>query len=211
MCIVVRMTDDAKALRLRTAREKAGYEKAIDAVRAFGWPQSTYLGHENGSRGFKDDAAKKYARAFKVSPEWLAFGRGQINRRTLRIGGEVGAGAVVLPFDADQNDWTRGSIEGPPDLLGDALPLVIRGDSQSPVYQDGDIVIIDGAVSANEADGAECVVELADGRKLLKMVHLQTNGLVTLESYNARIMMDQAVEAFHPVAWVKRARRKHND
>lgn len=202
------MTDNAKAARLMAARKKAGFEKPMDAVRAFGWPQSTYLGHENGSRGFKDDTAIKYARALKVSPEWLAFGRGEINKRTLRIGGEVGAGAVVIPFDSDQNDWTRGTVEGPPDLLSDALPLVIRGDSQSPVYQDGDVVIIEGAVSPEEADGAECVVELADGSKLLKMVHIQKNGLVTLESYNARIMMDEVVEAFHPVAWVKRARRR---
>lgn len=59
------------ARRLREARLHAGYESATAAAHAFGWSPSTYLGHENGSRGLKPAAAQKYARAFGVSWAWL--------------------------------------------------------------------------------------------------------------------------------------------
>jgi transcriptional regulator with XRE-family HTH domain len=57
--------------RLRHARERAGYVRGTDAARAFGWPLSTYLGHENGSRGITKEAAERYAKALKVTWEWL--------------------------------------------------------------------------------------------------------------------------------------------
>src|SRR5579884_4109250 len=60
-----------KSERLRAAREKAGYASAADAARAFGWTESAYRHHENGTRGFGADVAKKYARAFKTKPGWL--------------------------------------------------------------------------------------------------------------------------------------------
>jgi len=57
--------------RLQQARLNAGYSTASAAAEAFGWAASTYLGHENGSRGLRTDAAKRYARAFGVSWTWL--------------------------------------------------------------------------------------------------------------------------------------------
>ena len=38
-------------------------------------PHQTYMAHENGSRGFTK-AAERYARLFKVTPQWLLFGAG---------------------------------------------------------------------------------------------------------------------------------------
>lgn len=62
--------------RLKKARVAAGYTSASKAARAFGWAESTYLGHEGGTRGLKYDIAEKYARAFKVSLDWLMTGSG---------------------------------------------------------------------------------------------------------------------------------------
>lgn len=61
--------------RLQDARKAAGYSSARKAALAFGWAYTTYAGHENGSRGFDDDA-RNYAQAFNVSLEWLITGRG---------------------------------------------------------------------------------------------------------------------------------------
>src|SRR5204863_2464246 len=69
-CIVADMVK-SKAERLRAARKNAGFESATDAARAFSWTESAYRHHENGTRGFGADAAKKYGRAFKVKPGWL--------------------------------------------------------------------------------------------------------------------------------------------
>jgi phage repressor protein C with HTH and peptisase S24 domain len=57
--------------RLRSARAKAGYRSAAEAARARGWKEATYRHHENGTRGFGQDHAKAYARAFHVSASWL--------------------------------------------------------------------------------------------------------------------------------------------
>ena len=62
--------------RLRIAREKAGYETATDAAAALGISRSTYIGHENGARGYRADSAATYAKKFKVSVEWLLYGTG---------------------------------------------------------------------------------------------------------------------------------------
>ncbi|WP_010339911.1 XRE family transcriptional regulator [Sphingobium yanoikuyae] len=57
--------------KLRTSRSVAGYKSAAAAAQAFGWNVSTYRHHENGTRGFGQDHAKAYGRAFNVSPAWL--------------------------------------------------------------------------------------------------------------------------------------------
>lgn len=68
--------------RLRSARIKAGFDSAAAAARAFGWPISTYAGHENGQRGFTPAVAERYADAFKVSVEWLTYGSGTPRRQS---------------------------------------------------------------------------------------------------------------------------------
>ena len=68
--------------RLAQARILAGYESATEAAEAMGARPPTYMGHENGSRGFKAEA-ERYARFFKVSLEWLLTGRGEPRRESL--------------------------------------------------------------------------------------------------------------------------------
>lgn len=64
--------------RLKKARLAAGYEKAIDAIRAHDWNKNTYSSNENGNRAFGRQAAEKYATAFDISLEWLLTGRGEM-------------------------------------------------------------------------------------------------------------------------------------
>ncbi len=62
--------------RLREAREKAGFERATHAASALGMKTSSYLAHENGQNKFRYEHAVKYAKKFKVKPEWLMSGEG---------------------------------------------------------------------------------------------------------------------------------------
>jgi transcriptional regulator with XRE-family HTH domain len=62
--------------RLKQARIAAGYSTAREAAAALGMRESTYMGHENGYRGFPAKQAPKYARKFKVTEEWLLYGKG---------------------------------------------------------------------------------------------------------------------------------------
>ncbi len=68
------VTDPAE--RLRIARLRAGYKTAKDAAEAMHFPVSTYLAHENGSRGYPAKKAATYARKFKVREQWLLYGVG---------------------------------------------------------------------------------------------------------------------------------------
>jgi transcriptional regulator with XRE-family HTH domain len=68
------MTDAAE--RLRIARLRAGFTTAKEAAEAMGFPVSTYLAHENGSRGYPVGKAATYARKFKVPEVWLLYGTG---------------------------------------------------------------------------------------------------------------------------------------
>lgn len=67
---------DQVAVRLRIARESAGFSSAADAANRFGWVYSTYAGHENGSRGILAPRIREYAAAFRASSAWLLDGDG---------------------------------------------------------------------------------------------------------------------------------------
>ena len=69
-----RMSDPAE--RLRIARLRAGFNTAKEAAEAMGFPVSTYIAHENGSRGYPAKKAFTYARKFKVREQWLLYGTG---------------------------------------------------------------------------------------------------------------------------------------
>ena len=64
------------AERLRIARLRAGFTTGKEAAEAMGFPVSTYLAHENGSRGYPASKASTYARKFRVSEVWLLYGTG---------------------------------------------------------------------------------------------------------------------------------------
>lgn len=59
------------AARLREARVAKGYASAAAAAQAFGWTTSTYTSHENGTRGFGVDEARRYGKALGKNPGWL--------------------------------------------------------------------------------------------------------------------------------------------
>ena len=67
---------DEPHLRLQDARKKAGYRSGSAAAEALGVATPTYLAHENGSRAFNMEQAKKYARKFNVAWTWLVAGEG---------------------------------------------------------------------------------------------------------------------------------------
>lgn len=75
---VLPMDMESEAERLRFARQRLGFDTAKQAIDRFGWVEATYYGHENGSRGLTRAAARRYAKAYRVSLDWLLDGRGEI-------------------------------------------------------------------------------------------------------------------------------------
>lgn len=69
--------------RLRTARIAAGFRSARAAAQALDVAVSTYGAHEKaeqpGARDYGPDEARRYARRFRVTPEFLLTGLGELN------------------------------------------------------------------------------------------------------------------------------------
>ncbi len=69
--------------RLRHARLRAGFSQRFAAAQKFGWHYPDYVAHERGQVTLSLQSAKKYAKGFGVSVEWLVYGLGEMDRRDL--------------------------------------------------------------------------------------------------------------------------------
>jgi hypothetical protein len=188
-------SDDASA-RLRLARQRAGFASAAAAAAEFGWPEGAYRHHENGTRGLKLPTARRYAKAFAVSLNWLLDGTRDpaSGAPVARIVGQVGAGHEVRSEPGDAWD----SIEIP--LGPDDQWLAVRGASQKPRYDDADLIRPpSGRHPPSAGLYRECLVQTKDGRTYIKTVVPGTRrGLYTLESHNAEPMVDVELDWVAP-------------
>lgn len=65
-----------RAARLKQARERADIGSYRKLANRFGWNENTYKSHEQGKSSFDQVDARKYAKAFGVSVQWLFMGIG---------------------------------------------------------------------------------------------------------------------------------------
>lgn len=189
--------------RLKLARERAGFETAADAARRFGWSESTYRAAENGARPPSKKKVVDYARAFRVSPEWILFGAGGPEKKSVPIVGYVGAGAEVIC--ADDGYGSLDEVDPPPGVGPEAVAVVVRGDSMWPRYSDGDVIIYDSHTPLEKVNGSECIVALTDGRRYVKNIRRNSDGTHDLESWNAPPIRNVDIEWVAGIVWVKRA------
>lgn len=143
------MALDTPARRLQWARQHHGrYRNPTEAARAFGWPISTYLGHENADRNPSRAAAKRYAKAYRVRWEWLLEGDGAPSApvdaaiTAIPLLSWVSAGELV---DAS----SQIPVEDVPLLAfadlgrGDFFALRVAGDSMDRLSPDGSVIVVD--------------------------------------------------------------------
>lgn len=133
--------------RLKQARKKL-FGSAQSAAEAFGWKFPTYRSHENGHRAFDQDEAKKYGRAYRVSPAWLLALTSEADDEnflapgpTLYIKGEVKGGHFAEAWEVQEDDWER--YTGRADIAAPArkrFGLRVVGDSMNEVYPPGTIL-----------------------------------------------------------------------
>lgn len=178
--------------RLKRARLEAGYGTAVEAARAFGWNENTYIANENGYAPFSKAASVRYARAFRVELDWLVTGSGPQRKgnRGVPVIGFVGAGAVVFPIDNGVLD----TVDPPFATPANAVAVIVRGDSMLPAYKDGTYLILLPLDDPNDALHRRAVVTLEDGSRLVKEIEpgLST-GRFSLHSYNASPIRDVVI------------------
>lgn len=104
--------------RLRLAR-KLRFKFAKDAATAMDVPYGTYSGHESGSRGFTDADVERYAKAFRVSPSWLAFGEGPMStgktlgaapERAVIADNDVTVARLYVRLTAEAGNWREQGV-----------------------------------------------------------------------------------------------------
>lgn len=203
-----RVDYEAPHHRLKRSREAAGYDSAADFARRYELGEATYRHHENGTRGFNLATAQSYARKLNVDAYWLMTGRlpKGAGTATVPIVGYVGAGAEIFSMD----DYAKGAglddAPAPPTSTGNEVALVVRGDSMYPAYHDGDVIYYnEHADTEDKFLGRECVVRLADGRTMIKMVMRGSRlGSYTLLSHNAQPITDIALDWAARVLWVRK-------
>jgi hypothetical protein len=186
------------------AREKH-FKSARLAGKAMGMAVSTYGAHERaeapGGRDYGPDEAKKYARRFGVTPEWLLTGRepfptgdADLPPPKASVVGYVGAGAEthiydVPPGDLDEVDAPTGSNEA-------TVAVEIRGNSLGSLFNRW-LVFYDQVRRPVTSDliGDLCVVGLEDGRILIKLIQRgRAEGLYNLISQTEAPIRDVAIE-----------------
>jgi SOS-response transcriptional repressor LexA len=133
--------------RLKQAREKSSYHSAKSAAEAMGVAVATYIQHENGTRGFPAARAERYARFFRVTPEWLLYGKNGTSTQPVELGprlfvkGEVAAGVWKEAWEVAEDEWAmftgRADVKTP---LRQRFGLRVVGESMNEIYPPGTII-----------------------------------------------------------------------
>ena len=149
-------TRDERAKRLRKARKDAGYATAVAAANRFHWGLSGYRSHENSSRGYDYDTAKKYAKNFKVEVSWLfdgvevlqpnIYGMGETHHlafgnKNAIIKGYVQAGLWEDPDLTSHEELGLVPVIGAAAKYKNVFTLIVNGDSMDKVFSEGTYLI----------------------------------------------------------------------
>ncbi len=119
--------------------------------------------------------------------------------------GQIGAGAVIHEIEGDRSTRAVGYVKAPRGF-GAVEALRVRGDSMWPAYHDGDLVFIENRPADFPlVKGKEYILELGDGRQLLKMVEPHQGETYSLISYNAPPESGVTIKSARRVRYVRRA------
>lgn len=165
-----------------------------DLAAAMGVERSVVSRAINEKRKIPVEELIKFGKVLGVRPEWLLTGDTPMvvepkslpgePRSTLNVVSYIGAGAEVIPVD-DGDNIAQIDLDFP--IPPGSVAAIVRGDSMYPIFEDGDLVAYGGEpLPPEKAVGSTCVVQVADGRMLIKRVRRGSQpGLYTLTSSNA--------------------------
>lgn len=159
---------------------------------------------ESGQVGISVAKRKKLLEVFG----WTASQLLEEDSAQVPVLGIIGAGGAISPFDDypkmraefrehQQPDDPMETVEAPPGESHHGLiALRVDGDSMRPFYKSGDIIYYSRHHSnPKEMLNERCVVCTTNGMMAIKILRRGAKyGVYDLESYNAEVMHDQAVE-----------------
>lgn len=144
----------------------------------------------------------KFAKIAKVLDTTVSdlLGEQPDMQRLVPLMGYVGAGQAVYPID----DGGSEMVEAPPEASESTVAVRIRGDSMLPAFEDGWLLYYSRHLPPQEMINRRCVVQLADGRILVKTLRRgAVQDVWTLTSTNAADIEDVVVEWAAPIDWIR--------
>lgn len=147
---------DSPADVLRKARKAKGFATAADAARSFGWNEATYTSHENGTRGIRLMAARRYSRAFNIPLSGLIGVESErltnriVETESVRVIGKAALG-IWRDSALDNNNISQG-IQYLSIPAGDAMrqaAVEVADESVNRLIAAGEFAII-GPISETE-------------------------------------------------------------
>lgn len=188
--------------RLRTQLKKLGWSQ-VELARRTGIDVVKIRKYTSGAVDQpREDVMAKLASALGVSQVWLQFGT-ETASPLLPVVGFVGAGEKFYPTEdagiIEEIDLNLSKL--------DAMAVIIRGQSNLPVYRPGETVVCSKALGQTEQGflNKDCVVMTRAGQGYLKrVVRGSAVGTYTLQSYNSDPILDVQIEWAAPVIFVIR-------
>ena len=185
-----------------------------DLARATGAkPPSVSAWFSGKTTSMKAATAAKAAEVYGCNPHWLATGEGEMvyvknistnkenneNQLSFHLSNVEGAPTLVQSRKVPVIGEVKGGLDGFLEELmypvghGEgyveywckdehAYALRVRGDSMHPRYRAGEFVVVTPSIEAQP--GSDVVVQLADGRKLLKQLNWVRSDEIQLLSIN---------------------------
>lgn len=186
---VTAVTISQRVKRVRVALGKGRSESQQDFAKRFGVDQSTVSKWERGTQmpdsHHLDTLAQLEGEALDGDAVNPTSEGGTSPFTLVPVVGDIGAGATVYPVEGDRSSRATGYVRAPRGF-GAVEALRVRGNSMWPAYRDGDTVFIDNKHAEFPLlRQKEYILELADGRVLLKMVEPNQDGTYNLISHNA--------------------------
>ena len=169
-------------MRLKEAREKAGYSQKQVAL-TLGVAGPSVSNWERGKTSPTHENLVRLAALYHVSMDYIVGHDTEPEPSsqavripvlgTIRAGVPLDAIEEILDYEEIPADWTRGDKE--------FFALRVTGDSMSPVYLDGDIIILRKSETCDS--GQDCAVMVDDEDATFKRVKWSPRG-VTLQALN---------------------------
>ena len=172
-------------LRLATLRIEAGYKEVKEFAQNYNFSYATYRRWKLGEREPNSDDLQVLAKIHNVSIDYLlGFENKRVHQKQLPIRinvlGRVPAGVPIEAIE-DVIDWEELDPREY-DTNKEYFGLLVTGESMSPKYLDGDIVIIE---QMEDADSGKDVVAYVNGHDAtLKRLVKYGNGNVELKPLN---------------------------
>lgn len=187
--------------KIRHYRKQAGL--SLEQVAEAAGTTNQMVGYlERGQRQLTQKWMERLAPVLGVAPADLM---GDLVK-TVPVVGYVGAGAEIYSIDDHQKGQGMYETSAPPQGASSTMvALVVRGDSMSPAYEDGDTIYYDEIVTGDftHLTGKRCVIRLVDGRTFIKKLRRNSNGEYWLQSHNDDPIIAPQIDWVAKVIWVQ--------